>query len=233
MDTAIFDLIDRSDNTPKRYSESLFSFMNRSAWAETRIIRAALETWFAEFPGPGRSDLRERFRSGNDFNYQSALFETVLHAAVARMGCPVDVHPSTSKGTRPDFWVHDAEPFFLEAAVVSDESGEERGSNQRMNAVYDALNKLDCPDFFIGLRLRGSPATPPPAAKIRTFLIEKLATVDYNALRTAFESSGDLDCSPRWRYEHDGWKVDFFTRAARADAALIRFAGFVPIQPAS
>jgi hypothetical protein len=121
------------------------------------------------------------------------------------------VHPVSPTGEkRPDFWVRDIHPFFLEAAVASGESAQQRSANQRMNAVYDALNQLRSPDFFIGIELHGSPKTPPSSRALRKFLTEKLALLDHAALRAALEHSGDLECAPRWRYEHAGWVIDFF-----------------------
>jgi hypothetical protein len=211
LDVTIFDSVLRIDFEPKGYCEPLFRFMNRCAWPEVETIRATLESWYAEFPLHHRKDVRNRIRSGDDFNYNSAIFELVLYTTLRRLGCGVDVHPFTPTGERrPDFWVGGTQPFFLEAAVASDESTQQRSANQRMNAVYDALNQLRSPDFFIGLELHGSPATPPSSRALRNFLTERLALLDYAALRTAFEHSGDIECAPRWRFEHAGWVIDFF-----------------------
>jgi hypothetical protein len=207
----IFDSVLRTDFQPKRYCEPLFPFMNRCAWPETETIRRTMENWYSEFPVKHQKDLRNRLRSGDDFNYHSAVFELILHATLIRLGFGVDVHPVSPTGEkRPDFWVRDIHPFFVEAAVASGESAQERSANQRMNAVYDALNQLRSPDYFIGIELHGSPAIPPSSRDLRKFLTEKLALLDYALLRTAFEHSGDLECAPRWRYEHAGWVIDFF-----------------------
>ena len=50
--------------------------------------------------------------------------------------------------------------FYLEAIAVSNSVGEEAEAN-RMNQVYDALNNLASPDFYLGLRVEGAPETPP------------------------------------------------------------------------
>lgn len=219
----IFDSIPRDDVDPKRYCEPLFAFMNRCGWTEAATIRTTLEKWYSEIPPPNQKDLRNRFRSGDDFNYNSAFFELVLYAMLNTFGSPVDMHPASPTGKkRPDFLIRERRPFFLEAAVVSDESAQEHAAKQRMNTVYDAINKLQSPDFFIGLELHGAPATPPSSRSLRRFLEDKLSDLDYVAVRTALEASGSLDCMPHWRYSHEGWSIDFFpipkSPAARGSA---------------
>jgi len=232
LDLTLFDPGLRTDSEVKRYCEPLFSFINRCAWPEAEIIRETLEEWYSKFPPDHRKDIRNRVRSGDDFNYNSAIFELVLHAALSRLGCEISVHPVLLTGERrPDFLVQDTQTFFLEAAVVSDESAQQRSAHRRMNSVYDALNQLQSPDFLIGLELHGTPATPPPARALRDFLEKKIAALDYDALRNAFENSGDLDCAPRWRYEHAGWVIDFFpipkSPETRGDTNVRPVAAFV------
>ena len=47
-----------------------------------------------------------------------------------------------------------------------------------MNLVYDALNNLESPDFYLGLRVDGASETPPPGAKLRGVLARWLATLE-------------------------------------------------------
>lgn len=74
----------------------------------------------------------------------------------------------------------------MEAVLASDESEAEAAANARMDAVYDALNRLESPNFFIGMELRGAPETPPPARQIRAFLEEHLVPLNPDELAQTF-----------------------------------------------
>lgn len=169
----------RIDEEPAAYAEPEFTYLDQSARPEVERIRNVLEAWFSRYPEAGRADLRSRLRSTSDHQHRSAFFELLLHELLSRLRCRVTLHPNPPTGTNrcPDFLVvpERGDPFYLEAVVATDESAAERAAQARMNAVYDVLGRLDSPHFFIGIRLRGTPATPPPASKIRSFLFGRLA----------------------------------------------------------
>ena len=78
-----------------------------------------------------------------------------------------------------------------------------------MNAVYDVLDQMESPNFFIGISFRGAPATPPPASRIRTFLSQRLAGLDPDEIG-AMMRRGGLEAVPHWLLEYEGWRLDFF-----------------------
>ena len=79
-----------------------------------------------------------------------------------------------------------------------------------MNLVYDVLNRIESPNFFIGIRLCGFPNTPPPAKRIAAYVEEQLKGLDPDLIGQMLIGSETLDSLPHWPYEHDGWKIQFF-----------------------
>lgn len=97
----------------------------------------------------------------------------------------------------------------MEAILATDESAEDAAARARMNVVYDVLNRLDSPNFFIGMNLSGFPETPPPTKQIKSFLVKHLAQLNPDEIANLLKT-GDLDDLPHWHYEYKGWKIDFF-----------------------
>ncbi len=208
----LFETGPRSDLGPALYGESHFAYLNRSGRSEFGRVRQILEEWLSRYPKDDRSEWIARFRSRRDEHFHSAFFELYLHEALVCLGTRVSVHPDLPASSgHPDFLFDEpsGQRSYLEATVVLSLSKEEQAAAARMNQVYDALNrKLDSPDFFLGLRIRGTPATPVPAGRLRSFLEAKLATVDPDECKALLEQGGAQKL-PRWQFGWAGWQIEF------------------------
>lgn len=209
---ALFDVVTRSDRRLPRDNEPLFNYLNTSGRSSVDGIRTTLEAWFQRIPEAGKTDLRARFRSPTDSQHQSAFFEIYLHHLLCCMGFSAIPHPNVSGevGTHPDFVVlkGDKRCFYLEATLALP-SGNESAENIRIAQVYDTLNAMESPNFFLAIRLRGAPATPPPGARLRHVLERWLSDLDPDVLRQKFDAVG-LDGLPAKEWSHDGWDLSFF-----------------------
>ena len=116
----LFDDMERTDKSPMRPDESPFCHLNREPVGEK--IRNDLESFFFRYPKAHQSDLRGGFR-GKNVQYRAAMFELLIHEALVRLGCEVEVHPDiASKKTHPDLLVHcDSQSFYLEVKALDDE----------------------------------------------------------------------------------------------------------------
>ena len=195
---------------PKRYGESIYAYYRDSERPGIAAIRTLLEEWFLELPEDERLDLQQRFSSRIDQQHRSAVFELFLHHLLLRCGFEVGFHPDIpGVATHPDFLVsrNGQELFYLEAIAVGNSTREEAETN-RMNQVYDSLNNLASPDFYLGLRVEGAPDTPPPGARLRGEIGRWLATLDRQAIQRCYleERYGDV---PTYEWVHDGWRILF------------------------
>ncbi len=134
-----------------------------------------------------------------------------MHELLRRLGHAIDVHPEnpTGKTGRPDFLAEASTggPYYLEAALATDESDEDRSAQARKDAFCDALNRsLGPTDFFINMNMRGAPRTSPPVKEIRAQLRIWLSGLDADEVAEAAKAGRPR---PRYKYDHDGWHVVF------------------------
>lgn len=208
---SLFDDIHRDYQGAARYSESQFTYLNRSARPEANLIRALLEAWFSRYPQAEAADIRARFRSRNDLQHYSAFFELFLHELLLKLGLHPQIHPTLPFIARhPDFLIESSnkKSFYMEVVVASNMSEDEYAARARMDVVYDSINRLDSPNFFIGMDIQGVPQTPPPAGPTRSFLSKNLAGLDPDQMMKLLRSG--LDALPHWHYEYGDWKIDFY-----------------------
>lgn len=207
----LFDDINRTDTGPAAHSESSFEYLNRSGRPAVERVRNLLERWFSRFPDDGKTELRARFRSSNDYQHFGAFFELYLHELLLSLDFTVELHPTptVAETTHPDYLVFrlGKKVFYVEATIAG-MSEEEAAAKARESVVYDALDRMKSPNFFISIGLRGYPSTPPPGARIRRFLERELVKLDPDEVATQYEAGG-FDALPVWHFEHEGWRLNF------------------------
>lgn len=185
----IFDRAAREFHGPKPRIMSEFDYLNSSSRPEAERVRNLLEDWCFYYPSQGRAELISRLRSRNDVSHQSAVFELTLHELVRRGGAPVTLHPELpgARG-RPDFLVQPptGPSYYLEATSAF-ETGDEAGQ-KRLALAYDILDRIESPNFFIGVRSKGLPSVPLKAGAIRRKLQQWLEGLDHGQLAKACAS---------------------------------------------
>jgi hypothetical protein len=177
----LFDGGVRTDPQYATYSEPHFRYLNRSARLEADRIRAVLDQWFERYPKHGQLALRAAFRSDDDWQHDGAFFELFLHELLVRLGCEIELHPNVPRTSkRPDFSVKPRReaPFYLEATVATGESAESRTRRARANTVYDGLNKLESPNFFLSVQTDQASNVQPSGRKMRQQLAQWLEGLD-------------------------------------------------------
>jgi hypothetical protein len=188
MTMNLFDTDDRSDTQYMKQSQSIYSFLNQSAWPEKEQTRILLEHWFHEYPA-GQSkdvgDLYSRFRSEDDLQHCAAFFELYCSALFRHHDFSLKTHQPANPSTErcPDFLVYSSNMalFHLEVTVVSGEEIDLR-NQMHLNDLADALNSIDSPHFLLHLSVTQVPSTSPSAlsvGKIRKFTQNALRRLDY------------------------------------------------------
>jgi hypothetical protein len=84
--------------------------------------------------------------------------------------------------------------------------------------LYDGLNNLDSPNFFLGVNVEGMLTEQPPAGPIRARLEQELARLDPDQIAAVQASGGALEAVPHWRFRVGGCTLDFFP-IAKTDSA--------------
>ncbi|HVL01850.1 MAG TPA: hypothetical protein VM553_18660, partial [Dongiaceae bacterium] len=161
----LFECKNRLYDGPKTYIEDDFEYLDRSARKEAENVRLFLNKWIGFFTEIEAKDLISRIKSKDRRAFDSAIFEIVLYAIISGLGGKLEVHPMLENGSskRPDFLVKmpKGEEFYLEAVLASEFSEAEMAAERRKNVVLSAIEKIDSPNFFIGITAEGNPDRPP------------------------------------------------------------------------
>ncbi len=155
---SLFDQIDRNDQRSAYHAEPEFIYLNYSGRPELQRVRDLIDGWFEQYPDGDKHQLRSSFRSKNDLEHLSAYFELFLHQSLLRKGYQITVHPELSHTSRrPDFLIEHPDGFsgYMEAVIASEDSNERAAERDRANRIYDVLNDVQSPDFWISVEVEG------------------------------------------------------------------------------
>jgi hypothetical protein len=204
----VFDELVRADARPSRHAESRFAFYNRAAGPVFDRIRDCVERWFQSYPPDGRADIRARLRSKSDDVFSGAFWELYQHETLTAMGFDVVPHPAlASSSRRPDFLVRrpNGRGFYLESTITSP-SREDRASNRHLGTIYDLLNDLPSPNFFLDVEVDRRGPRPASTKAIRRDLVAWLETLDPDDVEAT--SGGWIRQEPL-RWDAEGWSIRF------------------------
>lgn len=205
---SLFDSIKRTETRVKYENESYFDFLNISAEPEAESVRKMLDEWFLKIPLEEREDIYQRFRSRDNRNHFGAFWELYLHELLLKMGFSIPrYHPETEshQSTTPDFLVvGKGVEFYLEGTVAW-LSNEEEASNKRASRVYDLLNKLSSPDYFLQIDVKGEPKTDPSVRQLRKKLEKWLQILSYEEIKNSYKG----EAIPPYKWKHEDWVVIF------------------------
>lgn len=180
----LFDDFIRVDASPAKFTESSFSFLNRANWPEAEAVRTLLETWFSTYPALEQQKLKNTFMNPTYSEHLGAWWELYVYTLYRTLGYAVEVHPDlpdTDSQKKPDFLVsNDQASFYVECTAVSprSHSGEQSGSGQAW--IYDAINEVDNPNFYVGLRIHQVGTQQPRVRNVRHQLTGWLSRLDPN-----------------------------------------------------
>ncbi|HET8888932.1 MAG TPA: hypothetical protein VFQ41_08515 [Candidatus Angelobacter sp.] len=191
----IFDQTERSDKRPKYFNESSFGYYNLSARPGMAAIRELIEQWYAEFPDAGKSDIRGRLRSGKQTDFLSAFFELYLCQLCMCSGFSVAIYPGMSHHARkshPDFILsRDGElALYVEGTLAQEPQGTV-AARRRQAEFEDAVNRLQCPDFWLLLDTSGTATENIPVGKVQRRLQRWLEELSVEQVTKDVEVKGD------------------------------------------
>lgn len=178
----LFDNKERTSQDSKSYIEDDWGYLDRSGRVEAKRVRDFLNMWVSEYPDTDRAELIARITSGDNRHFQSAIFQLVLFALLRSLGCTITVHPVLPNGSaaRPDFLIvtPQGESIYLEAVLASEYSEADAAARKRTSAVLNSIEKIESPNFFLGIKADGNPERPPGSKNLRNELERWLGTLD-------------------------------------------------------
>jgi len=201
----LWDEVERIDTSPARHGESSAVFLNRVAGDFWDQVRSVSEAWLSRVPDSAYRDLRSRLRSPLDRQSSAAFWELYLHETFVRAGFQVEVHPDVEGERRqPDFFVSRGdEAFYVEATAVFG-ANEDPGATARRMRLYDELNRIESPNFFLNVDVQDVGPRDLSTARLKRDVISWLRSLEPDAMRVSFaEGEGD-----RFEFAHDGWVIE-------------------------
>jgi hypothetical protein len=141
-----------------------FQGLNECADPEFAYARSFVEEWFQRLPDGEKRDLHARLSSKDDGQHQQALFQLYLHELLVKMRYDVQCHPEVSREVRgrPDFLaLRDGGPLFYLEATTTAPAVAQTNEEKRLDAVYDALDEIACPNFWLDVVDHGGLKTAP------------------------------------------------------------------------
>ena len=167
----LFDDKVRIDLDPSHHNENTFDYYDRSARNDVSNVRQKLNDWFSGYPLSEQKELKSRFKK----TFSSAYFELFIHELFKRQGFEIVIHPEVPNSSkRPDFLLKkNGLEFYLEAKEARDKSAAQQALENRINQVYDSLNKIKSPNFLLCideliLKTANQPSTRKAIEKIQT-----------------------------------------------------------------
>jgi hypothetical protein len=203
----IFSMTTRTDPSPASHGDGHFQFLDRVSGPYWDQVRDLIEDWFSRLCSEAQADVRGRLRSKDDRQFNGAFVELYLHECLLRMGYSVTCHPEL-EGTsrRPDFLAEkDERSIYVEARSASS-SDVAVGKSARVNAVYESLDKLDSPNFFLWINVAKQGDDPLRARPLRGRLEKWLAGLNPDEHSLEDKRRDDL---PAFSHEDAGWKIEF------------------------
>lgn len=216
----LFSNTSRTNSEVREYSESAYAHLDRTARPAFQKVREMLESWANRLPSAEVGEFVQRLTSGDDLLFHSAVLELYMHELLMSTSHAVVFHPEIPGTTkRPDFLATtgNGDETVFECTVATEESSKKRSSNARLNAVYEAINKISCPDFFLSLDIDGTPASPVSGKRWRESIQRWVDSLDYESL-VKLGPIPDEGKIPSLDLEHDGLQLKITPIPKKASA---------------
>lgn len=213
----LFDDSHREDTSVAGFRESTFAFLNRIAGSYWDHPRALMQQWMDRINDDvSYNDLLQRLRSGDNEQFRSAYLELYLHESLLRAGYEMVVHPEVAGTTRqPDFLVVRGDDRLYVEAIAPGSTAAAKAAAGRRAVLFDTVNRLQDPNFFLWLDHLVDGPRPPKAARLRSELRQWLRRLDPDAPWTA-------DAAPRHVWREDGWEVGLKAMPKKLEARGLR-----------
>jgi len=181
------------------HNENTYDYYDKSARKNVSIIRKTLNKWFRKYPDEDKNELKNRFKK----EFLSAFYELFIFNLFKSQGFRIVIHPTIPSNTkRPDFLVSkNKKEFYIEAKIAKGESKKQESLRKRVNQIYDSLNTISSPNFFLGIDELELHSTLQPSTKtIRDKIETELKNFDPDDVTRIIQNSG-YEYKPKITFE--------------------------------
>jgi hypothetical protein len=206
----VFDEFERVSASPAAHNENFAAFLNRVNTPFWEEVRRLIEDWFVRLPDEEKASIRSRLRSPDNRQFNAAFWELYLHEALTQAGYVVTTHPAVEGTDRsPDFLVEGRDQAFYMEARVASESDDEITATRRRRRVYDALDRLHSPNFWLWIDVEGEGASDLPTRNLRRKLETWLAGLDPDDIERQITATKNVRSIATFEWESEDWHLVF------------------------
>jgi len=201
----LFENKNRTHIAPALHNENSFDYYDHSARKDVAAVRDVLNQWFENFPEEEKNELKSRFKK----TFSSAFYELFIFSLFKSQGFEIIIHPEVPNSSkRPDFLLKKGHiEFYLEAKEARDKTIEQEAQQNRINQIYDSLNKIETPNFLLRIeKLILKSESQPAIKKIIPSIEKELKEICPDKVTKDLERLG-YDSSPRIYREDDNFKL--------------------------
>lgn len=217
----------RVEDRNRKIGESMWAYLEVSAFAGDDRVRDQLEQMAAAVPHEHHHDIVSRLRGNDDRRVKDAVSELVVFQGLLEAGrTDIEVAPATPDG-ETDYRLS-ALGVHFEVTRVG-ESALAHGDRQRRYQVLDKLNELDCGRFSLRATLHSGkqvPSVKEVRSQIETWLAGLNATAERAALEAAASATARYD-APSERFQFGDWTVQVEAWPLATDAPSERIIGTI------
>lgn len=191
----LFPSFKRTDIEPANHNHNSYDFFNQCAWKDVENVRRLLNKWFSDIPEEEKEELFNRFKK----TFSSAFYELFLYNLFLYQGFKIKVHPKIpNSNKKPDFLIikNDIE-IYVEAKEATDKSESKEALENKLNTLYDSLNKINSQNFLLHVKKANILSIKQPSAKaIIKKIYQMLDTLDPDEATVRLKKYG-LDGLPQ------------------------------------
>ena len=216
----LFEDKPRDYTEPARWSETTYSFLDRSALPEFERVRRMLQRWVERLPRDHQqktvANLRHRPPGSvkDEIQFNGAFFELFLHEFLLGTRGEVLVEPHIN-GLTPDFSVTEEVSggslltYVVEATDIDLERGTELERDWNELWVIDSLNEIVSPDYCLYIHMNGKLESRPRKRHLKQPFENLLKETEYEeTLLISGERPFSLEDLPEASFSHGSWTVD-------------------------
>lgn len=213
----MFDVIRRTEMGDRYYAEPHHRYLNRTARAPYARIRELLENWLERFPELDTREWRGRFLSEDDRHHFGGFFELYCRALLAGQGYTVVRDPPVpGRDTHPEFLVLQGNhPVFVLECTLAAGPHFGGAEQKRINRVYDAIDLLKSPDFFVGVHVNHPGSRDLRAGPLRSWLQTKLGELDPDEVK--LHETAEDQAVLEWTGTFADWTITFLPIPKKAE----------------
>ncbi|WOI53324.1 hypothetical protein [Parvularcula sp. LCG005] len=148
----VFEPCNQPIDGPANFTVNSYDYLRCSTRIEAVAMRSKVEEWVSHLPEEHVEALVNRIRSGDNDQFDSAIFELAVHEAFSQQGCKLlEIEAEVKNGRRPDYLFEDprGKKFYVEAKNIYGVSKSEQARAKLRNEILDHINKITTKNIFL------------------------------------------------------------------------------------